>query len=101
VLAPGARVVLTGWEAVDASDERVGARIRAMNLERDLASAGFTDVRVQDRPDWREAELRMWQELVAAPADDDAGMRSMQAEGTRSLANWDALRRVFAAATAP
>jgi hypothetical protein len=101
VLAPGARVVLTGWEAVDASDERVGARIRAMNLERDLASAGFTDVRVQDRPDWRDAELRMWQELVAAPADDDAGMRSMQAEGTRSLANWDALRRVFAAATAP
>lgn len=101
VLAPGARVVLTGWEAVDASDGRVGARIRAMNLERDLASAGFTEVRVQDRPDWREAELRMWQELVAAPAADDAGMRSMQAEGTRSLANWDALRRVFAAATAP
>jgi SAM-dependent methyltransferase len=101
VLAPGARVVLTGWEAVDASDERVGARIRAMNLERDLAAAGFTDVRVQDRPDWREAELRMWQELVAAPADGDAGMLSMQAEGRRSLANWDALRRVFAAATAP
>jgi hypothetical protein len=43
----------------------------------------------------------MWQELVAAPAADDAGMLSMQAEGTRSLANWDALRRVFAAATAP
>jgi hypothetical protein len=93
-------VVLTGWEAVDASDERVGARIRAMNLERDLASAGFTGVRVQDRPDWRAAELRMWQELVAAPASDD-GMRSMQAEGTRSLANWDAMHRVFAVATAP
>ncbi len=102
VLASGARVVLTGWEAVDASDERVPARIRAMNLGRDLPAAGFTDVGVQERPDWREAELRMWQELMAAPtADDDAGMRSMQAEGARSLANWDALRRVFAAATAP
>jgi hypothetical protein len=59
-------------------------------------------VRVQDRPDWRQTELRMWQELTAAPADgDDAGMRSMRAEGTRSLANWDAMRRVFAVATAP
>ena len=102
VLASGARVVLTGWEAVDASDERVPARIRAMNLERDLAAAGFTGVRVQDRPDWREAELRMWQEFVAAPAaSGDAGMRSMQAEGTRSLATWDAMHRVFGAATAP
>jgi SAM-dependent methyltransferase len=102
VLAPGARVVLTGWEAVDASDERVGARIRAMNLDRDLAAAGFTDVRVQDRPDWREAEHRMWQDVVAAPAaGDDAGLRSMQAEGRRSLEIWDAMSRVFATATAP
>ena len=102
VLASGARVVLTGWEAVDAADERVPARIRAMDLERDLAAAGFTGVRVQGRPDWREAELRMWQELIAAPAgDDDAGLRSMQAEGERSLATWDAMRRVFATATAP
>jgi SAM-dependent methyltransferase len=101
VLGAGARLVLTGWEAVEASDERVPARIRAMNLERDLPAAGFTDVRVQDRPDWREAELRMWQEFVAAPAGDDAGLRSMQAEGERSLEIWDAMRRVFATATAP
>jgi SAM-dependent methyltransferase len=102
VLAGGARVALTGWEAVDASDERVPARIRAMNLERDLTAAGFTDVRVQDRPDWRKAERWMWQELLTAPAgDDDAGLRSMQAEGRRSLEIWDAMRRVFATATAP
>ncbi len=102
VLAPGGRLVLTGWEAVEAADERVPARIRAMNLERDLPAAGFTDVRVQDRPDWRAAELRMWREVVAAPADDsDPGLASMQAEGARSLAVWDAMRRVFATATAP
>jgi hypothetical protein len=53
------------------------------------------------RPGWREAELRMWQELTAAAAGGDAGMRSMRAEGTRSLANWDAMHRVFAVATAP
>jgi SAM-dependent methyltransferase len=102
VLAPGARLVLTGWEAVAASDERVPMRIRAMDLERDLPAAGFTDVRVQDKPAWREAELRMWQEAVAAPADDDdPGLASMQAEGRRSLEIWDAMRRVFATATAP
>jgi SAM-dependent methyltransferase len=102
VLSAGGRLVLTSWEAVEASDERVPARIRAMNLERDLPAAGFTDVRVQDRPDWREAELGMWQELMAAPAaDDDAGLRSMRTEGEWSLANWDVLHRVFATATAP
>jgi SAM-dependent methyltransferase len=102
VLAAGGRLVLTGWEAAGGSDERVPARIRAMNLERDLPAAGFTDVRMQDRPDWREAELRMWQAFMAAPAaGEDAGLRSMQAEGERSLANWDAMHRVFATATAP
>jgi SAM-dependent methyltransferase len=102
VLARGTQLVLTGWEAVAASDERVSTRIRAMNLDRDLAAAGFTDVRVRDRPDWREAEHRMWQDVVAAPAgDDDAGLRSVQAEGRRSLEIWDAMRRVFATATAP
>ena len=102
VLASGARLVLTGWEAAAAADERVPTRIRAMNLDRDLAAAGFTDVRAADRPDWREAEHRMWQDVVAAPAaGDDAGLRSMQAEGRRSLEIWDAMRRVFATATAP
>lgn len=73
-----------------------------MHLERDLPVAGFTDVRVQDRPDWREAELRMWREFMAAPTgEDDTGLRSMQAEGERSLAIWDAMHRVFATATAP
>jgi SAM-dependent methyltransferase len=96
------RVLLTGWEAVAASDERVSTRIRAMNLDRDLAAAGFTDVRVRSRPDWREAEHRMWQDVVAAPAsDDDVGLRSMKAEGRHSLEIWDAMRRVFATATAP
>jgi SAM-dependent methyltransferase len=50
VLAPGARLVLTSWEAVAASDERVAKRIRAMSLERDLPAAGFTDVRVRTGP---------------------------------------------------
>jgi hypothetical protein len=43
----------------------------------------------------------MWEEVVAAPADSDAAVRSLQAEGRRSLDTFDSLRRIFASATAP
>ena len=43
----------------------------------------------------------MWEEADAAPQDSDAAVQSLQAEGRRSLATWDSLRRMFATATAP
>ena len=101
VLVSGGRLVLTCWEAVDPSDERVSARIRGVNLRRDLSAAGFVDVEVDEKPEWREAERAMWREAVAAPAGGDAAIRSLQAEGRRSLARFDSLRRLFATATAP
>jgi SAM-dependent methyltransferase len=101
VLAPSGRLVLSSWEAADPSDQRVSPRIHAMNLRRDLPAAGFVDVHVYDKPEWREAERLMWHEAVAAPADCDAAVRSLQAEGQRSLDAFDSLRRVFACATAP
>jgi SAM-dependent methyltransferase len=101
VLVPGGRLALTSWEATYPDDARVSARIRAMDLARDLPAAGFTSVRVADRPDWRELEREMWQEAMAAPAGDDPAMRSLQAEGRRSLDAFDSLRRVYATAIAP
>jgi ubiquinone/menaquinone biosynthesis C-methylase UbiE len=101
VLVRGARLVLTCWEAVGPSDERVPARIRAVNLERDLLAAGFVGVRVQDKPNWREAERRLWQEALATPPGSDAAVQSLQDEGRRSLDTFGSLRRVFATATAP
>jgi hypothetical protein len=65
VLASGARLVLSCWEAADPSDERVSPRIRAVNLRRDLPSAGFVEVEVREKPEWREIERRMWQEALA------------------------------------
>jgi hypothetical protein len=100
LLAP-VRVVLSCWEAAEPSDERVSPCIHAVNLRRDLQAAGFVDVQVRDKPAWREAELRMWQEALAAPAGSDAAVRSRQAEGRRSLDTFDSLRRVLATATAP
>ena len=100
VLKPGGRLVLTCWAAVDPADERVPARIHGVDLRRDLPLAGFTDVEVHDRPEWRSAERSLWQEALAVP-DPDAAVRSLQAEGRRSLETFDSLRRVFATATAP
>jgi SAM-dependent methyltransferase len=100
LLTSGGRLALTCWEAVDPADERVPARIHAVNLRRDLPKAGFVEVQVHEKPDWRQAERALWEEAVTA-VDSDAAVRSLQAEGRRSLATFDSLRRVFATATAP
>lgn len=101
VLASGARLVMTCWEATEPPDERVSARIHAVNLRRDLPAAGFVDAAVHEKPEWREAERRMWQEALAAPAGSDAAVRSLHTEGRRSLDTFTSLSRVFATATAP
>lgn len=100
LLTSAGRLALTCWEAVDPSDERVRPRIHAVNLRRDLPEAGFVDVEVHEKPEWRQAERAMWEEAVTA-VDSDAAVRSLQAEGRRSLDTFDSLRRVFATATAP
>jgi len=101
VLAPGARLAVSCWEVTGSPDERVPERLRAVSLRRDLLAAGFADVLVQEKPEWREAERRMWQEALAVPAGSDAALESLQAEGRRSLDTFDSVRRVFATATAP
>ena len=101
LLAPGGRVVLTTWEAVDPSDERVPRRVRAVDLRRDLSAAGLVEVEVHDKPEWREVERVFWEEVLAAPGEADAAVQSLQTEGRRSLDAFDSLHRVFAAATAP
>ncbi len=100
VLTPGGRLALTCWEAVDPADDRVPVRIQAVDLRRDLARAGFTDVEVHERPVWRQAERDLWEQAVAA-IDPDPAVLSLQEEGRRSLDTFDSLRRVFATATAP
>ncbi len=99
LLKPGGRLALTCWEAVDPLDTRVPSRIHAVNLQRDLPNAGFVDVKVYDKTEWLQAERAMWEEAVAV-VGSDAAVRSLQAEGRRSLDTLDSLRRVFATATA-
>src|ERR1035437_1380 len=59
-LAPGARLVLSCWEAADPSDERVSPRIHAVNLRRDLPAARFAAGGGDDKPRGREGVGRGW-----------------------------------------
>jgi SAM-dependent methyltransferase len=101
VLASGGRAVLTCFEARDRGDERVLARLRRVDLHAGLTAAGFDDVEVSDRPNWRAHERAMWEEAVALDPGDDPALRSFHDEGVRSLALFDLVRRVMATATAP
>lgn len=100
VLRPGGRVALTTWEAVEHEDERVPARIRAVDTEAGLTGAGFTNVVVRERPRWRDAERAMWEEAAALDPGEDPALRSLHEEGVHVLAAFDLTRRVLATATA-
>ncbi len=101
LLRPGGRVVLTCWEPRDREDPDVPARLRGVDLAGGLHRAGFEDVSVQERPDWRRQERAMWEEAAAIDPGGDPALRSFHDEGVRSLATWDRLRRVMASASAP
>jgi SAM-dependent methyltransferase len=101
VLKPGGRVALTCWEPLDRDDERLSPRVRRANLGAGLHQAGFTDVEVRDRPSWLAREHALWTEAVTLDPGDDPALRSLHAEGVKSL-QWTALlRRVLAVATSP
>ncbi|MFC4041066.1 class I SAM-dependent methyltransferase [Dactylosporangium siamense] len=100
VLKPGGRLALTCWEAVNPGDPLVPPRINGVHLLQDLTTAGFADIDVRERPDWRAAERALWEAVVVEP-EPDAAMRSLQEEGRRSLETFGSLRRMFATATAP
>ena len=96
VLKPGGRVVLTCWEALDRSDERLSLRVRRADLGAGLHQAGFTDIEVRERPSWLAREHALWEEAVALDPGDDPALRSLHAEGVKSLEWTGLLRRVLA-----
>lgn len=101
ILKPGAPVVLTCWEATSPEADGVPERIRNVDLHGGLTGAGFTDVRVTGRPDWRAVERGLWEEAVALDPGDDPALQSFHDEGVRSLETFDAMRRMIAVARRP
>jgi SAM-dependent methyltransferase len=100
VLASGGRAVLTSWETASA-DERIPERLRLVDLHGGLTAAGFVNVEVLERPEWRERERAMWEEAAALDPGDDPALQSLHDEGGRVLPTFDLMRRVMATATAP
>jgi SAM-dependent methyltransferase len=99
VLAPGGRLALTTWEAVDRTDERVLPRIRAVDVRSALERAGFVDIEVGERPGWRTAERALWEEAARLDPGDDPALRSLHEEGLRVLPGFDLTRRILATAS--
>lgn len=101
ILRPGGRVVLTCWEAVEDDDPRLSARLRAVDLAAGLREAGFTEIKVEERPKWRERERAIWEEASTLDPGDDPALHSFRGEAASSLGHIDLLRRVLAVATRP
>ena len=101
VLKPGGRATLTCWEPIDRNVDGLPDRLRVVDLQAGLEGAGFQDVEVAERPNWRTAERAMWQEAVTLDAGEDPALHSFRDEGVRSLLTFTLLRRVLATATAP
>ena len=101
VLRPGGQIVVTCWEPRDRADASVSERLRRVDLTIQLPAAGFADVKVRERPEWRAAERGMWEEAFATDPGNDPALQSWHNEATRVLPNFDALRRVYALAHRP
>jgi SAM-dependent methyltransferase len=94
VLKSCGRIAVTGWEPVDRNDSLLSERIRNCDIGGSLAAAGFIDIQISDRPDWYAAERACWQEIVTHDPAKHPASASAIAEGHRSLANWERLRRM-------
>lgn len=101
VLVPGGRVVLTTWEARDRDDQRVNERHRHTDTYGRLTEAGFADIRVVERPEWRTAERRLWEDAAAIDPGGDPDLQDLHEEAASILPVFDLIRRVQATATAP
>ena len=100
VFKPGGRAALTCWEPLDRDDERLSPRIRRANLGAGLHQAGFADVRSGTaRPGW-PVSTRCGRKPSRSTLAYSA-LRSLHAEGLKSLQSTGLLRRVLAVATNP
>jgi SAM-dependent methyltransferase len=101
ILVPGGRLALTCWESRDPDDDQVPERLRAVNLSRDLTSAGFDEVEVREKLDWKRLEHTLWTRALELDAEGDPAVQAFRDEATRVLGWFDAVRRVYGTATAP
>lgn len=101
LLCPGGRVALTTWEALDPDGADGPEPLRGFDPAASLASAGFVDVRREERPEWYARERALWEKLVELDVGDDPAMKSVREEAEETLPIFDQRRRVLVSASAP
>ena len=102
ILRPGGRLVLTNWQPRRPQDSRLPPRLRHRAWQPILEQAGFTDVRVEARPEWHDTFTRHYRTaLDAGDPAGDTGLAELQDEARQSLDTADLVDRVVAAATKP
>jgi ubiquinone/menaquinone biosynthesis C-methylase UbiE len=102
ILRPGGRLVLTNWQPRSPQDSRLPPRLRHRAWGPILEQAGFTDVRVEARPEWHDVFTRVYRTALDAgdPAGDTA-LADLQDEARRRLETADLVDRVVATGTRP
>ena len=100
ILAPGGRLVVTGWQGIDPGADSTPGRLR-IDIGSALRDSGFVDVTARHMPSWRDAERAMWAAAVAEEPGADPAMRSLHDEGVRTLSWLDRTHRILATAVRP
>jgi ubiquinone/menaquinone biosynthesis C-methylase UbiE len=102
ILRPAGRLVLTNWQPRNPQDSRLPHRLRRRAWGSILEQAGFTDVRVEARPEWHDVFTRVYRTALDAgdPAGDTA-LADLQDEARRRLGTSDLVDRVVASGTRP
>ena len=101
VLRPAGRLVLTNWQPKVPDDARLPVRSR-INWPPLLHSAGFTDIAMEDRPEWHNLFTRVYQvALDLGDPRDDAVLANLQDEARQRLPVADLKQRVVVTAIAP
>jgi SAM-dependent methyltransferase len=102
VLRPGGRLVITTWAPADQDAARMlPERIARLNVQRDLAAAGFIGVEVEVRPQWSRIEHDFWAAASRVDAGDDPAMITLRDEAREFLPLACALQRLLVFARAP
>jgi SAM-dependent methyltransferase len=100
-LRPGRRLALSCWEPLRPGDGSLPARFAHLVFAQVLATAGFTEIAMQEHPEWHDAQRAVYEAALGLDAGSDPGLRSLQREAEQGLPRMAGVRRVLVVAQRP